>query len=190
MKKMRLRKKTGQLLIELGASLPIIICMLGLSLNGMFGIMALLALDTACIDSARAASLAPTKEIAEMRAQLAVRNHNRGGIHPVSNVVAWNLNPKQTVGEQLKANPWLVVRTRVQYTLPIPMFAFGQSIGLRQELTLERSYAYPILNVERAEDQNEGGAARGAVPIPVPIAPALVAYLPKVPIIPDQSGSP
>ncbi len=158
MRRHKERSKRGQLLMELGASLPIIIVVMAIGFNSVFGIMAWLTLDGACIDAARAASVAPTLIIAQKRADLAVLSHRQGGLNPTVQMMEYHNED----GDYTK-DPYLVIRANVDFKLPFPALSFGDKIELPQVLHLSRVYAYPILTVDRTQDQSQPAAGRPKV---------------------------
>jgi len=162
MQRHRKRTERGQLFIELGAALPIIVVVLTVGFNSIFAIMAQLTLDGACIDAARAASMAPDLSIARARAEIAVQTHRQAGLNPVVTIAENEYHNNQPGDVTL--NPYFVLRANVTYKLPFPGLNFGEKVILPESLQMTRIYAYPILIV--GGEQSHSQAAAGAIPRP------------------------
>ncbi len=191
MSRYKKRSQRGQLLLELGATLPIIVFVLAIGFNSTFGILAWLCLDGACIDAARAASTAPNLAIARARAEVAVKTHSQGGLNPIVKIDQKDYHNEN--GDYTK-DPYFILRANVDYKLPFPALNFGGQTILPQALHLTRIYAYPILTVDQdiiPADQTAAGGA--AIPIPrvtfERVGPrGMMAMNPTAPIAPDLSG--
>lgn len=189
MSRHKIRSQRGTLLLELGATLPILIAVMAIGLNSTFGILAWLSLDSACIDAARAASTAPNLMVARKRAELAVQTHRQGGLNPIVQIDAKDYHNEN--GDYTK-DPYFVLRANVDYKLPFPALSFGEKIILPQTLHLNRIYAYPILTVDQdaTQPQAEAGSA-----IPAPKLTfehvgtnGTIVTNPRAPTDPDLSG--
>ena len=141
------RSVCGHLIIEMAMSLPIIISVLALSLNGFCGLLAAGTLDEACIDAARAASLAPDIEAAKVRAAAAVRTHCRLSMEPSVKIVEFN-----TMDGDCSSGPYLILETTVTYSLPFSVQVFHSNISTPKSMEMKRTYAYPILPVKENEE--------------------------------------
>lgn len=144
MRRLRQRGKHGSLLVEMAVSLPFIISMGALALNGIFVVMAQWVLDVSCVDAARAAASAPDLAAATRRVEAAVRSHARPGIRPAARIVEF-----QTFDGDYGRGPYLVLEATATYTMPFPVFAFGNLLAVPSAVELKRLYPYPILPVKQ-----------------------------------------
>lgn len=172
---LKARNQKGSLLVEMVVALPIFIAMIGLCMDGVFGLMACQILDDTCIDAARAASLGRTKEEASYRAAAVARSHQRSGMVPEVAIVQFdNKDCQYWLG------PVLTLETKVTYQLPFPIIVFNKEIT-PPALKMARRYTYPILPVYKEppmaaaeapppfDDSYGEGEAPVAPPAPPPV---------------------
>lgn len=165
--------------MEMVVALPIFIGMVGLCMDGVFGLMACQILDDTCIDAARAASLGRTKEEASFRAAAVAKSHKRPGMVPEVTIVQFdNKDCQYWLG------PVLTLETKVNYQLPFPVIVFNKEIA-PPSLRMARRYTYPILPVYKAppvaaaaaappfDDSYGGDPGPGPAPIAPPAPPGV-----------------